>query len=204
MNNLTNFIRIVLSQSKLAMEKGEIPIASVIVDPIDERIIARSFNQEIESNDPTAHAEILCIRKACKKLNQKRLDGLIMISYLEPCHMCKEVIKSSRLSAVYYLFKNDESITWPVINNRLSLRLENINTINNLYEGMSHDAEVDVSDFPPKVRQKYQTREAKEQAARAKSDAKISQSRTRSPDCYRFGSQRNRFQVGYGLSLIHI
>ncbi len=107
MNNLTNFIRIVLSQSKLAMEKGEIPIASVIVDPINERIIARSFNQEIASNDPTAHAEILCIRKACKKLNQKRLDGLIMISYLEPCHMCKEVIKSSRLSEVYYLFKNE-------------------------------------------------------------------------------------------------
>jgi len=107
MNNLTNFIRIVLSQSKLAMEKDEIPIASVIVDPIDERVIARSFNQEIASNDPTAHAEILCIRKACKKLNQKRLDGLIMISYLEPCHMCKEVIKSSRLSEVYYLFKNE-------------------------------------------------------------------------------------------------
>ncbi len=45
---------------------------------------------------------------------------------------------------VYYLFKNDESIIWPIINNRLSLRLENINAINNLYEGMSHDAEIDV------------------------------------------------------------
>ena len=45
---------------------------------------------------------------------------------------------------IYYLFKNEESITWPIINNRLSLRLENINSINNLYEGMSHDAEVDV------------------------------------------------------------
>ena len=107
MNNLTNFIRIVLSQSKLAIEKGEIPVASIIVDPLDERIVAKSFNQEIASNDPTAHAEILCIRKACKKLNQKRLDGLVMISYLEPCDMCKEVIKSSRLSIVYYLFKND-------------------------------------------------------------------------------------------------
>ena len=107
MNNLTNFIRIVLSQSKLAIEKGEIPVASIIVDPLDERIVARSFNQEIASNDPTAHAEILCIRKACKKLNQKRLDGLVMISYLEPCDMCKEVIKSSRLSIVYYMFKND-------------------------------------------------------------------------------------------------
>ncbi len=45
---------------------------------------------------------------------------------------------------VYYLYKNEESIVWPMVNNRLSLRLENINSINNLYEGMSHDAEVDV------------------------------------------------------------
>ena len=56
MNNLTNFIRLVLNQSKLAMEKGEIPVASVIVDPINERVVARSFNQEIALNDPTAHA----------------------------------------------------------------------------------------------------------------------------------------------------
>ena len=45
---------------------------------------------------------------------------------------------------IYYLYKNQESIVWPMVNNRLSLRLENINAINNLYEGMSHDAEVDV------------------------------------------------------------
>ena len=45
---------------------------------------------------------------------------------------------------VYYLYKNEGSITWPIVNNRLSLRLENINALNNLYEGMSHDAEVDV------------------------------------------------------------
>ena len=45
---------------------------------------------------------------------------------------------------IYYLYKNEESIVWPIVNNRLSLRLENINTINNLYKGMSHDAEVDV------------------------------------------------------------
>ena len=81
MNNLTNFIRLVLSQSKLAMEKGEIPVASVIIDPIDEKVVAKSINQEIVLNDPTAHAEILSIREACKKLNQKRLDGLVTVSY---------------------------------------------------------------------------------------------------------------------------
>ncbi len=107
MNNLTNYIRLVLSQSKLAMEKGEIPVASLIVDPLDGSVVARSFNKEIALNDPAAHAEILCIRKACKKLNQKRLDGFVMICNLEPCNMCKEVIKSARLSKVYYLFKNN-------------------------------------------------------------------------------------------------
>ena len=96
-----------MSQSKLAMEKNEIPVASLIVDPINRSVIAKSYNKEIALNDPTAHAEILCIRKACKKLNQKRLDGLVMICNLEPCNMCKEVIKSARLSKVYYLFKND-------------------------------------------------------------------------------------------------
>ena len=45
---------------------------------------------------------------------------------------------------MYYLYKKDESIIWPSPNNRLSLKLEQINLINNLYEGMSHDAEVDV------------------------------------------------------------
>ncbi len=45
---------------------------------------------------------------------------------------------------MYYLYKKTKSIIWPIVNNRLSLRLENINAINNLYQGMSHDAEVDV------------------------------------------------------------
>ena len=44
--------------------------------------------------------------KLCKKLNQKRLDGLIMITYLEPCNMCKEVIKSARIKEVRFIFSN--------------------------------------------------------------------------------------------------
>ena len=49
-----------------------------------------------------------------------------------------------KMIMVYYLFKKNDSITWPMPNNRLSLRLEQINAVNSLYEGMSHDAEVDV------------------------------------------------------------
>ena len=106
-NNLSNFIEIVLRQSHKAMEKNEIPVGSVIFNPLTGLLVSKAFNSELRFKDPTAHAEILCIRKACKKLNQKRLDGLELITYLEPCNMCKEVIKSTRISKVYYLFKND-------------------------------------------------------------------------------------------------
>ena len=107
MDKLSNFIEIVLRQSHKALEKSEIPVGSVIFDPLTGKIIAKAHNQELSLKDPTAHSEILCIRKACKKLNQKRLDGLSLISYLEPCDMCKEVIKSARIKQVYYLLNNN-------------------------------------------------------------------------------------------------
>ena len=96
-----------MRQSHKAIEKSEIPVGSVIFDPVTGKIIAKAHNQELSLKDPTAHSEILCIRKACKKLNQKRLDGLSLISYLEPCDMCKEVIKSARIKKVYYLLNNN-------------------------------------------------------------------------------------------------
>ena len=72
MDKLSNFIEIVLRQSHKALEKREIPVGSVIFDPLTGKIIAKAHNQELSLKDPTAHSEILCIRKACKKLNQKR------------------------------------------------------------------------------------------------------------------------------------
>ena len=89
-----------------SVKKNEIPVGVVIYDPKKMTLISKAHNKELSSKDPTSHAEILCIRKACKKLNQKRLDGLIMITYLEPCNMCKEVIKSARLKEVRFIFRN--------------------------------------------------------------------------------------------------
>ena len=96
-----------MKQSHIAYNKGEIPIGAVILDPVSNKLISKAHNKELSDNDPTAHAEILCIRKACKKLNQKRLDNLELITYLEPCSMCKEVIKSARIKKVYFLLKNN-------------------------------------------------------------------------------------------------
>jgi len=95
-----------LDQSHQALKKNEIPVGAVIYDPKKMTLISQAYNKELSSMDPTSHAEILCIRKACKKLNQKRLDGFSMITYLEPCDMCKEVIKSARLREVKFIFSN--------------------------------------------------------------------------------------------------
>ena len=106
MKTITDFLQVVLDQSHQALKKDEIPVGAVIYDPKKMILISKAHNKELSSNDPTSHAEILCIRKACKKLNQKRLDGFSMITYLEPCDMCKEVIKSARIKEVKFIFEN--------------------------------------------------------------------------------------------------
>jgi len=106
MKTITDFLQVVLDQSHQALKKNEIPVGAVIYDPKKMILISKAHNKELSSNDPTSHAEILCIRKACKKLNQKRLDGFSMITYLEPCDMCKEVIKSARIRKVKFIFSN--------------------------------------------------------------------------------------------------
>ena len=106
MKTLTDFLQVVLDQSQQAFKKKEIPVGAIIYDPKKMLLISKAHNKELSSKDPTSHAEILCIRKACKKLDQKRLDGFSMITYLEPCNMCKEVIKSARISEVKFIFRN--------------------------------------------------------------------------------------------------
>ena len=106
MKTITDFLQVVLDQSHQALKKNEIPVGAVIYDPKKMILISKAHNMELSSNDPTSHAEILCIRKACKKLNQKRLDGFSMITYLEPCDMCKEAIKSARIREVKFIFSN--------------------------------------------------------------------------------------------------
>ena len=106
MKTVADFLQVVLDQSHQALKKNEIPVGAIIYDPKKMILISKAHNNELSSNDPTSHAEILCIRKACKKLNQKRLDGFSMITYLEPCDMCKEVIKSARIREVKFIFSN--------------------------------------------------------------------------------------------------
>lgn len=76
------------------------PFGAVIVK--DNKIIARAHNTVLKSKDPTAHAEVNAIRKACKKLNTHDLEGCILYTSAEPCPMCLSAIIWANIKEVYY------------------------------------------------------------------------------------------------------
>ena len=86
--------------AKKAQLHGDVPIGAVIVK--DGRIIARGENRVQKSKNPTLHAEIVAINKACKKLDTKFLDGCDLYVTLEPCAMCATAISFARIENIYF------------------------------------------------------------------------------------------------------
>lgn len=76
------------------------PFGAVVVK--DGKIIGRGNNRVLTTNDPTAHAEVLAIREACRTLNNFQLDGCVLYTTCEPCPMCLGAIYWSRLDKMYY------------------------------------------------------------------------------------------------------
>lgn len=86
--------------SEKSVESGGGPFGVIIVK--DGKIIGRGINQVTTHNDPTAHAEIVAIREACKELNSFQLDGCSIYTSTEPCPMCFGAIYWARPDAVYF------------------------------------------------------------------------------------------------------
>ncbi|QMS85026.1 tRNA adenosine(34) deaminase TadA [Xianfuyuplasma coldseepsis] len=89
-----------LKEAKKAYKKGEVPIGAVIVH--NGKIIAKAHNLREKARKATAHAEILAIEKANKKLKSWRLDTCTMYVTIEPCPMCAGAIIQSRMKQVIY------------------------------------------------------------------------------------------------------
>ena len=95
-----DYMRAALEQAQLALSAGEVPIGAVLV--IDDRIVARGFNQPIGAVDPTAHAEIRVLREAARAIGNYRLTEAVVYVTVEPCLMCVGALVHARVREVVY------------------------------------------------------------------------------------------------------
>ena len=100
MNLNEKYMRAAMKEAHKAELKDEVPIGAVIV--CDGKIIARAHNTRQTKQISTHHAEILCIEKACRKLNSWRLEDCDLYVTLEPCPMCAGAIQQSRIRKVVF------------------------------------------------------------------------------------------------------
>ncbi len=89
-----------LQEAQKAFEEGEIPVGAVVVQ--ENRVIAQAHNLREQTNDPTAHAEILAIRQAAQALGRRRLNGCTLYVTLEPCPMCAGALVMAGLERCYF------------------------------------------------------------------------------------------------------
>ncbi len=92
---------IALAEARLAAARGEVPVGAVVVAP-DGTIAARAGNRTRELSDPSAHAEMLAIREACRLAGFERLVGFDLYVTLEPCPMCAGAISFARIRRLVY------------------------------------------------------------------------------------------------------
>jgi len=96
------YMKIALDEAKNAYSREEVPVGAVIISNADNIIIAQNGNRVEELSDPTAHAELLVIKEACRKLENKFLNDCTLYVTLEPCPMCAQAISFARIKTIFY------------------------------------------------------------------------------------------------------
>jgi tRNA(adenine34) deaminase len=93
-------MRRALELARVARDRSEVPVGAVVV--LGEQVIGEGYNQPIGSHDPTAHAEIVAIRDAARRLGNYRLTGARLYVTIEPCQMCVGAMVHARIAKVLY------------------------------------------------------------------------------------------------------
>ena len=99
--SFTTFMPQALSEARAAAARGEVPVGAVIVSAEGD-ILAMAGNETREALDPTAHAEMIAIRRACAAVGSERLTGCTLWVTLEPCPMCAAAIAHARIARLCY------------------------------------------------------------------------------------------------------
>lgn len=98
--NDAQWMRYALNRAIQAGERGEVPVGAVLV--MDGDLIAEGSNEPIATNDPTAHAEIVAIRRAAELIRNYRLTGATLYVTIEPCQMCVGAMIHARIARLVY------------------------------------------------------------------------------------------------------
>lgn len=106
--NCYDYMKIALKQAEKALEKDEVPVGAVVVDPVSGKVVARAGNCGEHGKEAFAHAEMEAMRKACKKLGTNRLYGMELYVTLEPCTMCVAAISMMRISKLCFGAKDEK------------------------------------------------------------------------------------------------
>jgi tRNA(adenine34) deaminase len=93
-------IEAALEEARRARDAGEVPIGAVVA--VADEIVGRGFNQPVSSGDPTAHAEIVAIRDAARRVGNYRLIGATLCVTIEPCLMCVGALVHARVATLVY------------------------------------------------------------------------------------------------------
>ncbi len=95
-----------LAEARAAVDRGERPHAAVAV--LDEAMVARGHDRVVQTNDPTAHAVIVALREASRRLGTSRLQDVTIFSTIEPCAMCVGALLNSDVDALVYAMPNPD------------------------------------------------------------------------------------------------
>lgn len=126
---MEKYIDLLMKLVKKAYKNNEVPVGCIIIR--NKKVVVTGYNKREKRNDPTSHAEIVAIRKACKKLKNWRLDDCEMFVTLKPCHMCEAVIKECRIKRVYYLVDKTDRYKSKSVNINY-IKVENNGDVSNL------------------------------------------------------------------------
>src|SRR5436190_23116017 len=96
----TGFMQTALALAERARQLGEVPVGAVVV--LDALVIGEGFNQPISATDPTAHAEIVALRDAARRIGNYRLTGAEVYVTIEPCQMCVGAMIHARIARLVY------------------------------------------------------------------------------------------------------